>query len=50
MKTCAIVGYNEDFATFDEDQVYNQADSAGFINLYGLSIKVKALMDKKNNK
>ena len=42
--------YNEDFATFDEDQVYNQADSAGFINLYGLSIKVKALMDKKNNK
>ena len=42
--------YNEDFATFDEDQVYNQVDSAGFINLYGLSIKVKALMDKKNNK
>lgn len=42
--------YNEDFATFDEDQVYNQADSAGFINLYGLSIKVKALMDKKNKK
>ena len=41
--------YNEEFATFDEDEVYNQADSAGFINLYGLSIKVKALMDKKNN-
>ncbi|MCR4661374.1 MAG: argininosuccinate synthase [Clostridia bacterium] len=40
--------YNEEFATFDEDNVYNQADSAGFINLYGLSIKVKALMDKKN--
>lgn len=41
--------YNEDFATFNEDEVYNQADSAGFINLFGLSIKVKALMDKKNN-
>ncbi len=41
--------YNEDFATFNEDDVYNQADSAGFINLFGLSIKVKALMDKKNN-
>lgn len=40
--------YNEDFATFNEDDVYNQADSAGFINLFGLSIKVKALMDKKN--
>ena len=41
--------YNEDFATFNEDEVYNQADSAGFINLFGLSIKVKALMDKKNS-
>jgi argininosuccinate synthase len=40
--------YNEEFATFGEDAVYNQADSAGFINLYGLSIKAKALMDKKN--
>ena len=26
--------YNEDFATFNEDDVYNQADSAGFINLF----------------
>lgn len=38
--------YSEEFATFDEDEVYNQNDSAGFINLYGLSIKVKALLDK----
>lgn len=37
--------YNPEFATFDEDEVYNQADSAGFINLYGLPIKVKALME-----
>ncbi len=40
--------YNEEFATFGEDGVYNQADSAGFINLFGLAIKAKALMDKKN--
>lgn len=38
--------YSEDFATFDKDDVYDQADSAGFINLYGLSMKVKALLDK----
>lgn len=37
--------YSEEFATFGEDEVYNQNDSAGFINLYGLSIKVKALLD-----
>ena len=40
--------YNPDFATFDEDEVYNQADSAGFINLFGLPIKVKAMMDAQN--
>ena len=28
--------YSEDMATFDEDDCYNQADSAGFINLFGL--------------
>ncbi|WP_443712838.1 argininosuccinate synthase, partial [Ruminococcus sp.] len=28
--------YDEEVATFDEDNVYNQADSAGFINLFGL--------------
>lgn len=38
--------YSEQFATFDKDEVYNQKDSEGFINLYGLSIKVKALLDK----
>ncbi len=39
--------YNEEVATFDKDDVYNQADSQGFINLYGLPIKVKALADGK---
>ena len=36
-----------DIATFDEDEVYNQADSAGFINLFGLPIKVQAQMSEK---
>lgn len=40
--------YSEEIATFGEDHVYNQADSAGFINLYGLPIKVKAQVDAKN--
>ncbi len=41
--------YDEEVATFDEDNVYNQADSAGFINLFGLPIKVKAKLDAKRN-
>ncbi|MBQ7936150.1 MAG: argininosuccinate synthase [Clostridia bacterium] len=41
--------YDPEIATFDEDNVYNQADSAGFINLFGLPIKVNAKMRKKNN-
>ena len=42
--------YSEEVATFGEDEVYNQADSAGFINLFGLPIKVKAMLDEKKNK
>ena len=43
--------YSEDFASFGEDDVYDQADSKGFINLFGLPIKVKALLDaERNNK
>ena len=41
--------YSEDIATFGESD-YNQADAAGFINLYGLPIKVKAMVDAKNKK
>ncbi|MBP5578793.1 MAG: argininosuccinate synthase [Ruminococcus sp.] len=41
--------YDEEVATFDEDEVYNQADAAGFINLFGLPIKVRAQLDKKRN-
>lgn len=40
--------YSEEIATFGEDHVYDQADSAGFINLFGLPLKVKALMEQKN--
>lgn len=39
--------YNEDIATFGEDDCYDQKDSAGFINLFGLPIKVRALMQQK---
>ena len=42
--------YSEEFATFGEDEVYNQMDSQGFINLFGLPIKVKALLDEKRGK
>lgn len=39
--------YSEEIATFGEDNVYDQTDSQGFINLFGLPIKVKALLDEK---
>ncbi len=39
--------YDEEVATFGEDEVYDQMDSQGFINLFGLPIKVKALLDEK---
>ena len=42
--------YDEEIATFSEDEVYNQADSAGFINLFGLPIKVQALKRQKLEK
>ncbi|MBR0454194.1 MAG: GNAT family N-acetyltransferase, partial [Clostridia bacterium] len=42
--------YSEEIATFGEDNVYNQADAAGFINLFGLPIKVQAQINAKNKK
>ncbi|MBD7915096.1 argininosuccinate synthase [Clostridium sp. Sa3CUN1] len=38
--------YSEEYATFGEDAVYNQKDSAGFINLFGLPITVKSKMNE----
>ncbi len=42
--------YSEEIATFGEEDVYNQYDAEGFINLFGLPIKVKALLDQKKLK
>jgi argininosuccinate synthase len=42
--------YSEEMATFERDEVYNQKDSEGFINLFGLPLKVRALMLSKNKK
>ena len=52
--TMAVVGresphalYDERFVTFGEDDVYQQNDAAGFIRLYGLSQRVRALKDRE---
>lgn len=42
--------YSEEIATFGEEDVYNQYDAEGFINLFGLPVKVKALLDAKKLK
>lgn len=39
--------YSEEFSTFDEDEVYNQKDAEGFINLFGLPLKIEALLRNK---
>ncbi|MEJ5311458.1 MAG: argininosuccinate synthase [Anaerolineae bacterium] len=50
--SCTVVGrkspyslYREDYATFGQDDVYKQSDAEGFIHLFGLPLKVKALLD-----
>ncbi|HWQ77420.1 MAG TPA: argininosuccinate synthase [Anaerovoracaceae bacterium] len=37
--------YSEEFATFSKDEVYNQKDAEGFINLFSLSMKIRAIMN-----
>ena len=51
---CTVVGrksplslYREEFATFGQDDVYDQSDAQGFINLFGLPMKVKAMVDRE---
>ena len=39
--------YSQEFVTFERDAVYDQADATGFINLFGLPLKVRALMQEK---
>lgn len=48
--TCTVVGrkspfslYREDFATFGKDAVYNQKDAEGFISLFGLPLRIRAM-------
>lgn len=52
--SCTVCGtkspyslYNLEYVTFGEDEVYNQKDAEGFINLFGLPLKVRALMEEK---
>ncbi|MCR3922278.1 MAG: argininosuccinate synthase [Firmicutes bacterium] len=42
--------YREDLATFGADVVYNQQDAEGFINLFGLPLKVQAMLEKGRKK
>ena len=42
--------YSEEIATFGEDHVYDQTDATGFINLFGLPIKVQAQVNQANEK
>lgn len=50
---CTVVGrksdksyYRQDFATFDKDAVYNQADAGGFIKLNALRLRIRAMINK----
>jgi argininosuccinate synthase len=52
--TASVIGresehalYDERFVTFGEDDVYQQSDAAGFIRLYGLSARVRAIRDQE---
>ena len=42
--------FNLDFATFEKDQVYNQADAEGFIKLNSLRLRIRALMQASKAK
>ena len=52
---CIVVGrkaekslYNPELATFEKDEIYNQKDAEGFINLFGLQTKVLSMLKKKD--
>lgn len=42
--------YWDKLATFEKDEIYNQKDAEGFINLFGLPLKVKAILDQSRRK
>jgi argininosuccinate synthase len=39
--------YDQELSTFSRDEIYNQRDAEGFINLFGLPLKVRAMMEQK---
>jgi argininosuccinate synthase len=39
--------FNVEFATFEADEVYNQADAEGFIKLNALRLRIRSMMNKK---
>ncbi len=39
--------YSPELATFEEDALYNQKDAEGFINLFGLPLKIRGMLDKR---
>jgi len=43
-RTCRKSLYSQNWVTFEADSVYNQADATGFINLYGLPLRMEALL------
>ncbi|GAW27618.1 MULTISPECIES: argininosuccinate synthase [unclassified Carboxydocella] len=42
--------YHQELSTFGRDEIYNQKDAEGFINLFGLPLLVRAMMEEKNRK
>jgi argininosuccinate synthase len=42
--------YREDLATFGADVIYDQRDAEGFINLFGLPLKVQGLLEKSKKR
>jgi argininosuccinate synthase len=42
--------YRQDYASFGEEDVYNQKDAEGFITLFGLPVKVQALLSSSQNR
>ncbi len=54
---CQVVGrkaekslYRPDFATFEEDTVYSQADAGGFIRLQGLRLRIRSMVEKSGRR
>jgi argininosuccinate synthase len=54
---CDVVGrksqqslYNPEFATFEKEEVYDQADATGFIRLHALRLRIRSLMQQKRKK